>query len=355
MLVAGGCNSAEARAGGATGVAVGKTAESRGEGPVADDSQLEELNVKTMLLSSEPLSSEIVAQGVAAPLREVTYSAEVSGRIDRLNAELGERIARGQVLARIDWATLKAQLEQAEAQRDLARATHERLARLGDDDLVSRQRVDEVSTQLRSAEAAVAIARAALAKSVVRASTAGVVTAKHVERSEYVGPGTPLVSVMDHSRVYVDTRVPETQVARIRVGTQARAHVDALGRSYDGAVETIVPTADPMSRVFTVRVAVPNPDLEILVGMSASVRIRVGAPAQAILVPHSAVVEERGGKVVYLVDGDVARRRPVVIGASHGQQVVIDEGVSADERLVVVGQRSLRDGQRVRVVDSAAR
>ena len=308
------------------------------------------LNVEVMRVARDALVEEIAANGTTAPVRDVLYSAETAGRIERLPVEVGDHVRKGQVLARVDTRTLAAQVEEAESRHELAETTYERLAALRDDELVSAQQIDEARSNRVGAEARLAIARANLAKSVVRASRPGVVTERHADRAEYVAPGAPLVRVVDLSTIRVEARLAESQVAHIRPGAPATVRVDALGIEREGRVEALVPTADPASKTFALRVELDNADLEVLAGMSARVRVPGRTFEDVVVVPQSAVVEGRERRV-FVVEGDRAVERPVRLGPSTGDSVAVLEGLDTGERLVVRGQRVLVDGQRVRVVE----
>ena len=339
-----GCVAGEARADTAQlGSAVGE-----GE---AKASGIMPRNVVVEKLVPGTLTEYVSGNGITKPVKETTYSAEIGGRIGKLTADLGDRVKRGQVLARIDRAALGAQAEQARASFDLAASTFDRMAELKNEDLVSQQSFDEANAQKLGTKAGLTAARVNLSKSAVRSNHKGIVTAKYMDEAEYAGPGSPLYTVMDLSEIIVEAQLAESQVAGIVPGTKAMVEIGAMYETFEGTVETLVPAADPMSKTFTLRVKVSNPDERILAGMSAKVRIQVAAHSDALVVTQSSVVEERDAKSVFVVDGDTARRRTVTTGAIEGDRVVVLTGLEPGETIVVTGQRELTDGQPVVIVD----
>jgi membrane fusion protein (multidrug efflux system) len=315
-----------------------------------DEVSAKTANVKVVKLEPSSLTEFIVANGTTRAIRDVTYSAEVAGKIEALPIKLGDRIRRGRLLARIDFQTLKAQAEQAQTSYDLAESTYERFASLKDENVISQQRIDEARSNMLSAKSAVAIADANVKKAVVRASYPGIVGAKLVEKGEFVAPGTPLLVVVDYKTIVVEARLPETQVARVNREKEVEVMIEALGKSFQGKVDTLIPTADSASKTFTLRVKVDNPDYAILVGMSAKVKIAAIEHEEVLIVPQSAVIEALGKRRVFVEDKGQARMRDVRLGPVQGNRVVVAEGVEAGESLIVVGQRDLEDGQKVRVI-----
>jgi membrane fusion protein, multidrug efflux system len=307
-------------------------------------------NVEVAELEPSTVSEVISANGVAQAVSDIVYSAELSGKIEYLPVEIGDRVRKGQVIARIDFRTLSAQASQVEATYGLSKTTLERLQSLETDDLVSKQQMDEVRSQMASAESQRALIRTELAKAIVHADRPGVVANVFAERSEYVGPGAPIAQIVDLREMIVETRLAETQVGGVTKGAAAEVEVDALGKKFAGVVEAVVPAADKDSRTFTVRVKVKNPEERILVGMSARVRIAVRELKDVIAVPQSAVLEGKDGRSVFVASGGKAERRRVALGAVDGDRVVLLEGVRPGEQLVVVGHRDLTDGQAITVV-----
>ncbi|MDJ0764518.1 MAG: efflux RND transporter periplasmic adaptor subunit [Myxococcota bacterium] len=306
-------------------------------------------NIKTEIAATAELTEYVSVNGTAEAMTDVTFSAEIPGRIEYLGPKLGQRVRKGQVLARIDFRTLQAQKMQAQAAYELARTTHDRLSKLGED-LVTRQKIDETVSALATAKAGLDIAKNAMDKSVVRSNIRGVVTEKQVDTAEYVAPGMPMYRIVDHSTIVIEAELPETQVSLIQNNAAVTVTFGALGETRDGTVDAILPMADPVSKTFTARIKVDNSDLSILVGMSATVRIAAQINKDVVVVPQDVVVENKTGRSVFVVENGIAIERPVRLGAVEGDRVAIVDGVMPGESLVTLGHRDLSDGQPVRIV-----
>ncbi len=306
--------------------------------------------VKVAPARTSRFTEEVFVQGRTVADADLTYSAEVPGTVESLRLEPGSRVRRGQVLARIDYRSLRARADAARARLTLQQKTCRRLTTLRQGDLVPQDQLDRAEAARVAADAEHKIALANLGKSVIRARRGGVVVRRFVRSGEYVAPGAPVLRVVDLDRVVVEGQVPESLVSSVNRGAAASVRIRALGRTVKGKVHAVLPVAADGSRTFKVRIKLKNPGHAILVGMAASVKIAVRTHAAVVLVPQDVVQEEGGARAVFVVGRDNrAVRRLVTLGPTAADRVVIRAGVQPGERLVVLGQRELKAGQRVRV------
>jgi len=307
-------------------------------------------NVAVKPVHASQLTRTVRVNGITLAKKDVTYAAQTAGRLEYVGADIGDMIKRRKTLARVDYKTQRALEMQAQASYRLAEATHARMASLGAD-LVSAQKLDEARYAMQGARANLDLATANAANAVVKADTRGEVAEKFVEKGEFVAPGTPLFRVVDTRTIVVEAAIPESQIDAITTGSEVTVQIDALSSTYTGIVRTIIPKADPASRTFTVRVDVENADGRILVGMSASLQIDTNTLANVIKVPQELVIEGTDGRYVYVVHNDRARKVPVTLGDTDGDEVVITRGIVLNDMLVTFGHRNLTDNQPVNIVD----
>ncbi|MCP4195836.1 MAG: efflux RND transporter periplasmic adaptor subunit [Proteobacteria bacterium] len=318
----------------------------------AEENNAEEVkpaNVKVAGVSARDLVEYVTANGTAAAEKDVTVSAEVQGRIEYLGVDFGQQIKKGKVLARIDFRSLRAQKESADSNYTLAKATHGRLSELGED-LVSKQKLDEVTFAMTGAKAQLDVAATNLEKSTLRSVLDGIVSGKFVDEGEYVSPGTPMFRIINYKTIIIEAQLAETQVSKIAPGGVVDVYVDALDKSFTGTVDTILPAADSESKTFTARIKVDNPDLKIMVGMSASLKITSKVHENAVVVSQDSVVENKDSRCVYVVADGVAERREVVLGSVQDDKVLIVDGLKPGDELIVLGHRDLYDGQSINVI-----
>jgi len=308
------------------------------------------INIKIAPVTLTSLSEQIVVSGETLADSDVTFSAEIGGRIEYLAVDLGAKVTKGQTLARIDYEMQKAQADQAQAQYDLAMKTFDRLNALKIEELISQQQIDEAETNRTLAEAQLKIAKASLSKSLVKSTINGIVARKFVETGEFVGPGSPVFQIVDFKRVIVKAELPETLAAKVEHNMPVKVRIDALGKEFDGKVHVVLPAANPESKTFQMRAYVDNANYSIKVGMAATVKILAEEHNDVVVAIQDSVLNADNKNVVYVEKDGIAHRKEVVLGATEGQKVIISEGLNVGENLVIVGQRELVDGQPVKVI-----
>ncbi|RJO71863.1 MAG: efflux RND transporter periplasmic adaptor subunit [Myxococcales bacterium] len=308
------------------------------------------VNVKVQPAALTEFTEFITLSGHTAADKTVTYAAETPGRVEYLEADLGDRIKKGQVLARINYEMLKAQADQAQANYDLAEKTFNRFKTLRGEELASQQQIDEAESAMIQARAGLRIAKVNFDKSVVAAASDGIVARKFVEAGEYVGPGSPIFMLVDYRTIVIEAQAPETQVAAVKRGAPVKVKIDALNQDFDGVIHVVLPAADPLSRTFQVRVNVDNPDYQIMVGMAATLRIGARTHKDVVVFRQDVVIEEASQRSIFVDDNGIARKREVKLGPTTGDRVVLTEGVKEGDLVIVVGQRQLVDGHPVTAV-----
>lgn len=335
---------------------------SGGEARDAKAGQPEQPTGRTVSVEVTPVEAQsftdfVQVVGTVEANRDVTVAAEESGPIRQLLVARGALVRAGQPIARIDDRLLRAQAEQAASEAALATETYERQRRLWEED-----RVGTEMAFLRAkygAQTALAGARALrerLERTVVRAPISGILDDRFVEVGSMVMPGSPVARIVDVSSVKVTGGIPERFAGEIARGAPALIGIDgAAGGEFQGSIGFVGASVENASRTFPIEIVVPNPGLGLKPGMVATVRVARGRLDAAIVVPQEAVLRTEDGYIVYVVsetEGVVrAEPRPVALGASQGNRVVITSGLSVGDRLVVVGQNKIAGGDRLQIVE----
>ncbi len=340
--------------------------------------------------------------GTVKSRTSTTLSSKIVGRILAMHAREGSEVETGQVLVELDASDIAAQVRRAEAgvreaesaipevdraiaaanaaraaaeaQRDLATSTLARYQRLLERKSVAPQEYDQVVARHKAAvadveravaegqalqakrqqtQARIESARAELASvqvmenyAKIAAPISGVVTVKHADVGSLAAPGTPLLTLEDSRRYWLELAVPDSQAARIRRGQSLAVQVEAAGISTTATVSEVVPSADPTTRTTQVRLDLPaSPHLRS--GLFGRAWILIGR-RQAIRVAREAILERGQLQGVYVVGQDnIARFRLVRTGpASHGA-VEILSGLTGGELVVVAGTERVSDGARI--------
>jgi multidrug efflux system membrane fusion protein len=296
---------------------------------------------------------------------ETRLAFRTPGQMLERRVEVGQRVAAGQVIARIDArdarlaeSQARAQLAQAESQAALAEADLKRFAELRDRNFISQAEFERRAAQARQAREQVAAARAAAEQAanqvgytLLSAPHAGVITALEAETGQVLAAGQTVARLARPEQLEVAVSVPEH---RLRQFTSAVRYEAALWaapeRRYAGHLREIAPVADPATRTFAARVALEGEDPSLAIGMTAELHIRGGGDG-APQVPLSAVFHRGGKPAVWIVSGGRARLVVVATGAVRGNDVEIRAGLEPGARVVTAGINRLAPGQRIALLE----
>ncbi len=319
-----------------------------------------------------PLVEELPFTATVTSERDAALSPRVSGLVQAVHVDAGDRVAAGKILVQLDVSLAKLALQRAEAALEEARAQAAEAQRLHQEakELVDRRLVPE--TRLHAAEAQKRVADAAVARLVaerrqqaeiverhaVVAPFAGVVSQKLTEAGEWVETGTPVLELVDVRRLRLDVQVPQERFHDIALKSAATVRLDALpGRAFEGRVTARVPVKDPRARTFLARVSVDDPGGMMTPGMSASVVFETREAQRALLVPRDAVVRHSDGTTsVWVVEEGITptvSERKVQLGRTVERMVEVRRGLEPERRVVLRGNETLKEGQAVRILDRA--
>lgn len=295
------------------------------------------------------------------PVLSVPVTAKIGGRVVTIHKEMGDAVAKGDLLVTLEdrdpaahLSQARASLAQAEAQRAEAARQAQRMADLLKAGAVSKQQAEQVQTQLAlaiaqatAARAQVELAEEAFSQTRITAPADGVLAARLVEPGALLGSGTTVFHLVDLSTVVVKAGVAERDINSVHPGGTVPVRVPTLDREFTGTVEAVSPNMDRQTRSYQVRVTLPNADGLLKGGMFAQVRFAV-QEVEGILIPVRALVERNDEVFVYLIEGDAARQQKVTVTVTAEETVAV-EGVPAGSTVVVVGQNQLFDGAPVKV------
>ena len=348
----------------------------RGGGPGGRGGFGGPLTVEVAVARRQAVKQELTVVGNLIGDTTVAVVPRAAGRLEQVLVQLGDRVARGQRIAKIEDQELQEQIRQAEAamqvasatirQREadlqLARTNVERSRSLFERQLLPKQTLDDNEARYQSAEAALDLAKAQntqsnarleelrvnMTNTVITSPVNGFVARRAADPGAFVSQNAPVVDVVDISRVRLVVNVVEKDLKIIRVGDATEVEVDAFpGEQFAGRIARLAPVLDPATRTFPIEIEIPNPTFRLKPGMYARVAITTGEHADAIVVPTNAVVDEGGRRGVYLAQADnTAAFRPVEVGIEQDDLTEILSGVSAGDRVVTTGAAALRDGDR---------
>jgi len=300
-----------------------------------------------------PFSSRLLLVGEVQAENDAVLSAQVSGTVQRVVADRGARVKKGDTLLVLDSRRWHAAHSAAAAQLANARLdfdTSDRLYRKGQG--ISESDWKKAHNGLLMAEAAEANARIDLENCFLTAPGAGVVAERLVDVGELVGPGTPLVQVVQEG-LKVRCGLPENQVALVRTGDGAEVRVPEAGLRAAGRIRWVGAVLDGRSRTLPLELTLQGSS-SLRPGMACQVELRPGGGTSSLVVPVSVVQTAPDHAFLFVEEQGRAVRRVVVLGERDGDQVAVEDGLREGDRLVVSGHRGLVDGQALKVVGGSA-
>lgn len=311
--------------------------------------------VNMMKVEATPISNVVNAVGALIAEDSVVLRPEIDGRIARLLFREGQPVKKGAVLVELDAAEQRARVAAAQADLTLAERRYKRSEELVAQHFISKQALDEARANVDILRARLRQEQVALDKTVIRAPFSGVVGLRQVSVGAYVGKGNDLVRLDALSTLKLEVPVPETYLARVRVGQPITLTVDALpGQTFSGRVHAIDPAVDPVSRNVWVRARIANPGGALKPGMFARASADLGGKASAIVLPEQAIVTRPDGNYIFAAVDGKADLRKVVLGKREPGRVEVVSGVAEGETVVLDGQIKLRPGVPVVTLEQAA-
>lgn len=326
------------------------------EGTSQDTAFVRIVNVEVDRVEPGRFTEIIRLTGTVQASHDVTISAEESGVVREILVDKGSRVRAGQPIFRLDDDLLQAQVDQARAMASMARETWERRKRLYEEDQVGSELVYlEAKYAAEQAQANLRLLEARLERTVIQAPIKGILDSREIEVGTMVAAGTPVARIVDNDPVEITAGVPERYAADVAPGAEASVTFDILpGQTFQGQVSYVGAAVNPRNRTFPVELVLPNPGGVIKPEMVANLFLVRKSTEDAIVVPQEALVRTEDGYIVFVVEdgsqGSLARAREVEIGPAQQNEVMIRSGLKAGERLVVVGQMSVADGDRVNIV-----
>src|SRR5690606_3377865 len=255
------------------------------------------INVEVVEVAQEPFREEIRLTGVARANRDVEIAAEESGVVREVLVEKGSRVREGQPILRIDDRVLRAQVEQARAQAELAEQTWQRRKRLWEEDRVGSELAYlEARFAAEQAAANLEALQTRLERTTIHAPFAGILEDRRVEVGTMVSPGQIVARVVELGTVKVAAGVPERYAPDVKAGGEVAVRFDVLsGQSFSGSIDYVGATVNPQNRTFPIEVEMENPQGLIKPEMVASVVVERRTLSEAVVVPQDALVRVSDG------------------------------------------------------------
>jgi len=329
------------------------------------------------------VSSNLTVVGNLIGEQTVDVVPRTGGRLIAINVKLGDRVRRGQTIAKIEDREIVEQVNQAEASNAVSQATIrqreadlnlaqtnvERSRNLFARQLLPKQTLDDAEARYISAVAALDLARAQVQQSQARiqelrvnlantnviSPVDGFVARRNLDVGAFASQNQPVASVVDISSLRLVSNVVERDLRTVSVGDRATVEVDAFpGEKFNGRIARVAPVLDPATRTAAMEIEVPNRDYRLKPGMYARVDLTVEDRDNVLVIPKISLVDSEGARGVYQAGDDgKAKFKPVKVGLENNDVAEILEGLSEGDQIVSTGAGALRRDDQLVVAGGA--
>jgi membrane fusion protein (multidrug efflux system) len=329
-------------------LAVGCGERSQAEGK-AGEPEADAVTVTVANVAVRPVERTVSVVGTLAADAQAELASEVEGQVVEIVADLGDRVSRGDVLARVRRDEIDARLRESEASLEKAIADETRAKPLREQGVISTQEYDQVRTSLQVARARRDQLRIQLEHTEIRSPLDASVAARLVDKGSYVRAGTVIYRLVQDDPLKFRGEVPEREVPSLQAGQEIRIVVDAFpGETFLGRVARIGSAADPTARSLAFEAGVPNADHRLRPGFFGHGEVVVGKDDRALAVPLASLTSFAGVTKVFVIENGVAHERQVVPGVDLGDGwVELAQGITQGKQVATSGLSKLAEGTRV--------
>ncbi|AIY42358.1 Membrane fusion protein of RND family multidrug efflux pump [Collimonas arenae] len=323
------------------------------------------------LIDARELRITLPLSGSLTPLAQATVKSKVAAEVRETLVREGMQVKRGQVIAQLDsadlrarYATQQATLDEAKAKLALANKNHDINQMLLKQKYISQNAFDTAHNSVEVAEATVKsassqleIAQRAMDDATIHAPIDGIISKREIQQGDKVSPDSPLFSIMDLSQMTLEAQVPASEIPRVKLGQDVAFAVDGFQeRRFSGKVTRINPATEAGSRAIKVYIAVNNSDGALKGGMFAKGSITLQKSAVRPLLPLTALRRENGVDMVYAVENNLIVAQPVTLGLRNDDENLaeVTSGLAPGAHVIVVKLDGVKPGSAVKMVEAVS-
>ena len=306
-----------------------------------------------VLLDVKPgtIYDRINLPGVIEPGERLSLLSKLHGMVIEVEVNEGDKVTKGQVIARIDPADFRIALDKARATYELAAANQKRLSALFDEELISKAEFDKLDAEVKTSRAALENAELMFSRCEITAPISGVVRRLDAKEGLLLSVSDPVAEILQIDKVKAVVGIPESDVALVRNIKDVTLTIQALdNKEMVGRTHFLASSPENGARLYRLELAIDNHDNMILPGMFFRAQIIKKTFTDTVAVPLYTVIKRENRQFVYVEENGVARLRPVELGIIEDWKVQITDGLSIGSRVVVEGHRDIDDGHELNVV-----
>lgn len=307
--------------------------------------------VETTTVMQGDVSSFYSTTATLEAPQEANVVSRISGLIESITVEEGDRVRKGQVLAVIDAKRQQYDLDRSEAEVKIIEQELNRLNKMSNKEFISADSLAKLEYNLQAAIAKKDLAELQVKESRVISPIDGVIAKRYVKAGNMAKEFGDLFYIVNQDELHGIVHLPEQQLTSLKLGQEAQIFSNQQSnQTIDAKVLRISPIVDPQSGTFKVTLAVPNENARLKAGMFTRVELKYDTHENVITIPYSALINQDNKQALYVIEGTNANRREVTIGYREGDAVEIVSGIKPGEQVVTRGHQNLKDQSLVEVI-----
>jgi len=310
--------------------------------------------VKVMEIAATNTASTQNYIGTVEESTAVSLAFSSMGTVEQVYVSEGQRVGKGQLLATLNSATAENSYQMMLAKQQQAQDAYDRLVKVHNNGSLPDIKFVEVETGLQQAKSMTAVSKKNLDDCRLYAPRDGVIASRNVEVGSSAMPGVEAFKLVSIEKVNIKISIPENEIRKIVEGQQATVQAPTLDNAvFTGKIGMKGVTANPISHTYEAKISINNPQAQLMPGMICKVFLANNTKTTEIVVPNQTIqIAADGSRYVWLADGNVAKRRFVKTGGMNDNGIVIAEGLSIGDSLIVEGFQKVCEGMRIKTNSS---
>jgi RND family efflux transporter MFP subunit len=315
--------------------------------------------ITTFKVKEQVFTHFIELQGNVQTKQNVLVYPGMPGILKSVLVKEGQRVVKGQILARIDDGGMSQQLAQLEVNAQLAKTTFERQQRLWEQKIGSEIQFLQTKTAYESQKSAISQLKKQFEKSIIKAPFSGIIDVVFKEKGIVIAPGqgSEVFRIVNLSNMYIETEVPEAYISSITKNKSVEVNFPILNKTLNSKIRQVGNFINPNNRSFKIEIGVPNSNGQIKPNLTARLKLNDYTNLKAILIPQSIISENaKGAQFIYIVTDKkdqkaIAKRLIIETGKTQGDLIEVVKHLTSDAEIIIEGARSVNNGQVVKVIN----
>lgn len=308
------------------------------------------MTVEAMVVAPREFSDILSLSGSIEANEQVEIRSEVSGIAEKIFFSEGAKVAKGQVLLKINDIELRARAGEMATRQKLASENERRARLLLQKEAISQEEYDIASADYKTAQAQTQLINAQIAKTSIRAPFTGTIGLRNISPGTYVTPETLIASLVNSNQVKITFSIPEKYASQVKEKSKVSFTISGSTDKYEAEIYAIEPAIEVATRTLRVRAIAQNANGKLIPGTFANVALPLDKIKDAFLVPTQAIVPVQGGKKVFVANNGKAKEVMVQTGARTEKDIVILSGLKAGDTVLTTGILTLKDEAPVKAV-----